>query len=291
MNRSGVASRLFHEIEAFDVTSGTLVVWVNIPSISSTTDTTLYIYYGNSQCGNQQRPRKTWNSDYLDVWHFNQESGPAVDSIGQHDGTATSGVTEGVPGIIDGAFGFDGSSGKVYFGDINRKAYMFSFWVKPTDTISPTTPLTGILDLGTTSITHYGGSFGVTCANIDDETITIWCGIPECRTAVTDLIISNTMFHLITFNWNATANRYDVYFDGIQQAVVYGSEGHVPLVTITNFGIGHEYDAGVALFYHGLVDEVHLLSASQDAGWIASEYNNENNPSDFVSVGPEEQGP
>jgi hypothetical protein len=291
MNRTGIASKLFHEIETFDVTLGTLIVWVNVPSVSSIADTIIYIYYGNAQCGNQQRPRKTWNSDYISVWHLNQNSGPVYDSIGQHDGTASSGVTEGLPGIIDRAFGFDGSAGYIDFGDINRNLYAVSFWVKPIDTISPTTPLTGILDLGTTSITHYGASFGIACDTIVDETITIWSGIPEYRTAVTDLIITNSIFHLITFNWNATANRYDIYFDGIQYAVVYGSEGHIPLIYVTNFGIGHEYAGGHGKFYNGIVDEVRLLGTSLNSGWISTEYNNQLNPSDFISVGPEEQGP
>jgi hypothetical protein len=287
MDNIGIATQLPHEIERYDPNTGALVAWVNLPTISSSQDTIFYLYYGNPQCPSQQNPVNTWNSNFISVWHFSEDSGPAHDSKGSHDGTATSGVTEGVPGIIDGAFGFDGSTGYVNFGNINRNMYAISFWVKPADMITPNSPAIGMLHLATTDITHYGASFGDSGDTVDNETIMIWCGIPEYRTAVVDLIISNMMFHLIVFNWNATANRYDIYFDGIQEPVVFGSEGHIPLITIWDFGIGHEYEGGHGLFYHGIVDEARLLSASLSPEWISTELTNQNDPSGFYSVGTE----
>jgi hypothetical protein len=38
-----------HEIEKFNSSTGELVAWVKVTSISSTEDTILYMYYGNSQ--------------------------------------------------------------------------------------------------------------------------------------------------------------------------------------------------------------------------------------------------
>ena len=51
-------TKLSHEIELFNQTYNTthahLVAWVNVTSLSNTTDTVLYMYYNNSKCGSQQ---------------------------------------------------------------------------------------------------------------------------------------------------------------------------------------------------------------------------------------------
>ncbi|MFW6120634.1 MAG: DUF2341 domain-containing protein, partial [Petrotogales bacterium] len=41
-----------HEIEYYNSTSGELIAWVNITSLDSTSDTILYLYYGNPSASN-----------------------------------------------------------------------------------------------------------------------------------------------------------------------------------------------------------------------------------------------
>ena len=43
---SGGSTKLSHEIEKFDSSTGNLVAWVKVPNLSSSTDTILYMYYG-----------------------------------------------------------------------------------------------------------------------------------------------------------------------------------------------------------------------------------------------------
>ncbi len=71
MDGSGVAGRLFHEVELFDGSSGELVCWVNVPSVSDGEDTVLFLYYGNSGCGSQEYADLVWDSDYIAVHHMN----------------------------------------------------------------------------------------------------------------------------------------------------------------------------------------------------------------------------
>jgi hypothetical protein len=54
MDGPGVANRLYHEVEFFDGSNGELVAWVNVPSLSSSVDTVLYMYYGNPSSSSQQ---------------------------------------------------------------------------------------------------------------------------------------------------------------------------------------------------------------------------------------------
>ena len=47
-------TKLSHEIESFTQGTGTLVAWVNVPSLPNSTNTTIYMYYGNLTVSNQQ---------------------------------------------------------------------------------------------------------------------------------------------------------------------------------------------------------------------------------------------
>jgi hypothetical protein len=42
--------------------------------------------------------------------------------------------------------------------------------------------------------------------------------------------------------------------------------------------------------FHGFIDEVRLSNVARSRGWITTEYVNQNSPSSFYSVGPEESG-
>ena len=72
MDDIGIANQLNHEIEFYNNISGELVAWVNITTISSSVDTSLYMYYGNQLCNNQQNIEDTWDSGFNWVLHFNE---------------------------------------------------------------------------------------------------------------------------------------------------------------------------------------------------------------------------
>jgi hypothetical protein len=44
-------------------------------------------------------------------------------------------------------------------------------------------------------------------------------------------------------------------------------------------------------FYDGSMDEVRISKVCRSSGWILTEYNNQNDPSSFLSFEPEETGP
>jgi len=67
-------TKLNHEIEDFNTTSGSeeLVVFVNVPSISSSTNTEIYMYYGNSSASSQQNASETFDDNYVSVSHLKE---------------------------------------------------------------------------------------------------------------------------------------------------------------------------------------------------------------------------
>ena len=56
-------TKLPHEIETFDETTGDLVAWVKLDIVSGM-DQTLYMYYGNSGCGRPAGSAGVWDSQF-----------------------------------------------------------------------------------------------------------------------------------------------------------------------------------------------------------------------------------
>ncbi|MGD8382736.1 MAG: DUF2341 domain-containing protein, partial [Syntrophobacterales bacterium] len=135
-------TKLDHEIEKYDPSTGELVAWVEVPSLSASADTGLYIYYGNSslaESDNQWNTMGTWDEggsdNYKGVWHLGELSGNALDStLYGSDGTVTGTLTQGSSaGQMDGAYDF-GTDGKVDCGDqshheFGTDSFTVSFWL------------------------------------------------------------------------------------------------------------------------------------------------------------------
>ncbi|HTY53071.1 MAG TPA: DUF2341 domain-containing protein [Methanomicrobiales archaeon] len=57
-----------HKIESYSSTSGALVAWVRVPVLSSTTDTVLYMYYGDPSAAVQQDTSGDWSYRFRGTW-------------------------------------------------------------------------------------------------------------------------------------------------------------------------------------------------------------------------------
>src|SRR3989344_5660578 len=63
-------TKLDHEIELYTATTGNLIAWVEVPSISASANTTVYIYYGNASAADQSNATGVWDANYKGVWHL-----------------------------------------------------------------------------------------------------------------------------------------------------------------------------------------------------------------------------
>jgi len=96
---------LKYERERHDATEQKAEYWVKIPSVSSSSNTEFYIYYGNSSATDGADATNVWDSNFQGVWHLanNEDSTP-----NDNDGTAYGGVSiGGVEGKIGKATEFD----------------------------------------------------------------------------------------------------------------------------------------------------------------------------------------
>ncbi|MCK4365653.1 MAG: DUF2341 domain-containing protein, partial [Thermoplasmatales archaeon] len=98
-----------HEIEKYDSSTGELIAWIKVTSVSSTTDTILYMYYGNPTSSNQTNMVETWDSNYVMVHHLEDPSGTIVDSTSSYNNGTNNGAAFNATSKIDGGYDFDGN--------------------------------------------------------------------------------------------------------------------------------------------------------------------------------------
>ena len=106
-------TKLSHEIEYYDNTTGEIIAWVNFPTLTAASSTDIYIYYKGNTVGFNSAD--VWNDDYVLVWHLNQTSTGTVgefrDSTSNgNDGRGGGGNKVGynaarIPHLTDGQIG------------------------------------------------------------------------------------------------------------------------------------------------------------------------------------------
>ena len=287
-------TRLNHEIEHFNDTTGELIAWVNITSLSSSADTTIYMYYGNSGQGTtMENPTGVWNDNYVGVWHLNETStatGGIKDSTSfDNDGTKYGDTTLGVSGKIGKAADFDGNQDSV---DIlssdslnNFTAFTFEAWID-IDTYDPFGNIVGkpwdqwetdpydlyLLTLGEfgNDNTGVGVAIGGSCSYRYSATASI----------------STTGFYNIVGVWNGSVLQN--YVNGQASGGTTSASGSINYndepISIGRYSQGWPgtYDID------GIIDEVRISNINRTDDWIATEFNNQNDTNSFYSVYKEE---
>src|SRR4029077_18306584 len=105
------ATKLDHEIDSYDPVTGTASFWVRIPTLSHSSDTIIYLLYGNPNItASQENKAGVWRNDYLSVYHLGNGTtvGPADSGSA---GYTLAGSASAVSGKIGGAAAFSGNPG------------------------------------------------------------------------------------------------------------------------------------------------------------------------------------
>jgi Concanavalin A-like lectin/glucanases superfamily/Domain of unknown function (DUF2341) len=287
MNGAEVATRLYHEIEEFDGSTGRLIAWVNVSSLSSSVDTSFYMYYGNVQSGNQQCPEKVWDSHYIGIWHMNSASGTITDSTtNKHDGIVSSMLYQSA-GKIGSSIEDDGT-GYVDFG--NQENY---------ETQSLTYEIWSIHDNAAHSLDgglSKGRVFG------DNSALSVQLCWHEGQSMVevcfTDGSVNDPVDVSTDFTkWNYFVGTHDqdvgttsLFINGYLK----GSETQAGKTidydqSQNDFKVGGR-DGGIYSF-DGRVDELRISNIARSNIWILTCYQNQNYPLEFFETGVEESAP
>ncbi|MEO6719375.1 MAG: DUF2341 domain-containing protein, partial [Ferruginibacter sp.] len=269
-------TKLDHEIESYTSASGTIVAWVEIPSLSSTANTVIYMYYGNAAAGAQQNITGTWDATFKGVYHMNTVFTDATSNA--YNGTNTG--TIAATGKISGGRGFVRSDG-IDFIQINGlmgspTSFTLSAWATLT---TPDPNGAEIISMGDNSVLRYDE------AGANKTSGVVYNGSGVWSTTASGINYAGTGWHYVTYTFDNVGHSQKVYVDGVQVAT--GSNASAPVYTSggTNTFIGKHGNANVNMDFDGTIDEARVAGASRSAGWVLTEYNNQNSPSTFYSVG------
>ena len=281
-------SLLNHEIESFsnDITSGSLVAWVRIPTLSSFIDTTIFIYY-NVPNATAPYSYTVWDSDYEIIYHMNQntfDDNSTLDSTSNNRhgtptsaGTATFGSNDLVDAIIGKGLDFDGINADI--GNYIDLPDLDSSLFDPTYTIS--------LWLNFDTLQHNRVYSFLATNNTDEIAMVQSHNIGTARFIgntqifdIANIITTNTWsyFTLVQNTTSATA-----YKDGVQ---IGSNSGNYTVVNVLRDSarLGGSIVYSADIYYDGQMDEFRFSNTARSADWIATEYANQKSPNTFYTV-------
>jgi hypothetical protein len=292
---SNGTSVLSHEIEKFDDTTGELVAWVEIGSLSSSADTEFYMYYGNPSALDQQDLSGTWSNGFEAVYHLHDDF---TDSSGNHIAATNNGSADTTAGAAGDAQTFNGSSHYIDTNWTSNYASSANFtwtgWFKP-NTVNGSDDILGIEDRGGSDNSE------IRLAVRDDQapsgeadSYDVWIRPDSGGSYSATVAITNPE----DGNWHYAALQRDsltgrLFYDGGQ--VDFGPVGSVALNFPVTLLIGAQWNTDGAdqrNYFEGDLDEIRVINAVRTENWLTTEYNNISSPSTFYKpLGAEEQAP
>ncbi|MHA2332664.1 MAG: DUF2341 domain-containing protein, partial [Candidatus Hodarchaeales archaeon] len=290
-------TKLNHEIEYFNQLSGHLVAWVRVPSLSGTIDTNLTMYYGNNAIGSQENPTGVWNNSYDAVWHLSQD---VSDSTSNNNDGTNSGSADVIGRIANGQ-NFDGVDDYIDVGSGTSIDNLFSggatisFWIKPSGWGE--NDYGRVLDKSTST----GGSNGWSIYVDNDEgehtrTLIFQRGFSSNRgswTGSNDTIsLDNWQYVVLTYDEDSTSNDPIIYINGssISLDELYAPSGAASDDSAQSLRIGN-FAGGTTRTFDGIIDNIQIHTNILSADWVLTEYENQNSPGNFYSIGTEESSP
>jgi hypothetical protein len=284
-------TKLNHEIESYNAATGQLAAWVNLPALSGTADTVIYVYFGNAAASDQQNKAGVWDSNFAGVWHMsdNAASTTVADST-QNSGTATAHASTNsrtATGQIGGALIFDGVSDyvtapKATAIDIpNNTPVTTEAWVNVSAFTSPSQVLGYILGKG---YNNGAEAYFLRIQN-DSSGLSLKAGMVNSSTFAASWPISSWNpgeWHHVVSSWDGSG--WNIFFDGVLKAQFATGNGPLKLGLPLTMG-GESIGGVIAGLLACSLDEVRISTTARSSSWIATEYNNQRYPTKFYTVG------
>ncbi len=296
-------AQLDHEIETYVPTTGQVVMWVRIPTLSHTVDTTIFMDFDNSTISSSQENKTgVWDANYTAVWHMSQDPTGTAPQIKDSTSTADHATTVGTwtsgqqaAGTIGGSLNFSSAStDKLTANDVaandNSSALTVDTWWKPTDL---TWPFQGqLLAMGDTGHRYYvtngtSDSCSACSTALRVEVTNNGSSLHTYGYTSTGVITTGTWYHVVLAfdgSQSTNASRLTLYLNGVPQALTF--VGTIPATTANVAEpITMGFSSGSGTYFDGGMDDTRISKTTRSAGWIGTEYNCESSPSTFMSFG------
>jgi len=287
------STQLSHEIEYYDTTGETAVIWVKIPQIDGSSNTDfIYMYYGNAAAADGQNITDVWSNNFAAVYHFAEQNGYYQDSTSNNNDANTQQVTSRDNMDANGLGyypKFVAASGD-YVGVPDDTSLQFGsgdFTILVRANASSDLTDTDLIRKGSTNTADPDSwwklEWGTNVTNQVRWEVRVSGTAKQAKYTKTP----DGNWHNFWGTRDTTNNLVELFIDGSQVASVEGISGSVDPTTSTNIGIGSKdtYDDD---HFNGYLDDVRFSNTLRSADWIAAQHLSLENT--FITYGSEVQG-
>jgi hypothetical protein len=269
---------LNHELQYYVPATGQFTAWVKVPTLSTTINTYIYMYYGNAAIVTDQSNTALW-TNYHAAWHLET---PVTDNSGNNYTLTNNGTANQNPAYID--------KGRLCSGDfleVNAATtfpnlttnYTISGWAYTSDNT-----MTGQRIFCDDENNSGGYALSIGDGGTGGLRFYSRGSTPVILDAPNGTIANNTWYYCVAVADISNGMKY-IYVNGV-------------LVASASF-TGWSTDAGDASLagetaagetgnrLNGMLDEVRIAKTALSANWLLTEYNNQSSPSTFYTVSAE----
>ncbi len=282
-------SRLPHEIDNYNPTTGKVEIWIKLPTLSNSSDTVFYMAIGDNSIAVSQENKSDLWTDFLAVYHFGTPSLISVsDSKGVNNGV-NNGVTAST-GKIGGAGNFISSSSQYINVGSNASIkpttdFSISAWAKT----SQINTIAILFSMFGNSGSNYDGyrlaqldaGFGnkMSINTFNNTSGTLYGKMPNST-------YNNNTWNKYTAIIKQSNSSYEFYANNVNSSTNMGSGYTSPLYLNSPVGVigALNYNGGRLQYWNGQIDELRIYNGVLSKDWSDTEYNNQNDPSTFLSI-------
>ena len=251
-------------------------------NLSSTANTTFYIYYGNSTGVAYSEnalygAQNVWTANYQAVYHFssNPTSTFFDSTANNNDGATVGGMTlaNRVAGKLGDAFNFDGVNDYINFGNkvnITSNKLHLSAWTYPEDTRSSAM----ILNKENSYEIAFSSTRFQAAVETNASGAWAWGG---------NLIRNLNNWEFVNFTHDNTIWR--LYLDNDRSENITPASNQTGNVRSAVSDLRIAARTSGSAFFKGTIDELRISSIDRSASWVRTEYNMQNSNSSFWSIG------
>ena len=281
-------TQLKHEIESYTSGTGELEAWVKIPTLSASSNTTIYMYYGNASATNEEDPSNVWDSNFKGVWHMGEIDPELINQDSTSNDLTAHKNSEVNPNPATGKVngGQDFEFANTDYDELHEQSAFkitgsetWSAWVKP-ESIPQTG---GDGDIYSDNASHT--IFDIT-NDITNGTVRLLIQNDACNADIHrygSTTLSAGTWYYLTGVYNASTPSMTVYVNGnSDNGTLLGT---IPTAQCVKDGaiaiLGTRDRANFV--YDGIMDEVRISNTARSSDWIKTEYNNQSAPTTYIT--------
>jgi len=275
------------EIERWDETTGHLVAWVLLPTVSSATDTIFYVCYGDpAVTTSQENVHGVWAA-YRAVYHFDESSGTRYDSTANGNDLNDPNSAPRGDGIIAGCTDLEASSHHYHAApDAASLDISSSFTIECWINLSTAGRFNQIVNKKSAAVSDDYANYGLRVRSDDKPALHFGYGTGTRFIQSPDALSASQWYQIVGV-YNDGANYLKIYVSGQEKNTVTGVT-QTPYVSNYDLWVGlHRSASGTDSYSDGKIDELRISATAIGPNKILASYRNATDPG-FLTLSPEQ---